>query len=269
MKRTDCHNAVLFYDELSALTDKAGIDCSSLKSHLLSLAESGRFSNTIKSKKSNFHFAAGTYCASVICCTTNELFEDQWSKLAGKSTGLDDRFVFVLQPKELPELKPEFHVSTLTGSLKTRELIDRAIQRKVYSFDDTTQLKQAIGKLGNRTTIRAEKWSLFFAIDQGLDSITDDCVKKGLAVAQYEKDVKKYLGSPEAETKVAAAQLKYRRILERQFNGQATTRQMQRAMNADRYGTALWWQILDGGLVRAGIIGKQGHEVFVIEPLDE
>jgi len=51
MSRTNCGNAVLFYDELTTLTSKAEIDSSSLKSSLLTLYESGKFSNTIKSRK--------------------------------------------------------------------------------------------------------------------------------------------------------------------------------------------------------------------------
>jgi hypothetical protein len=272
MRRTSCHNVVLVYDELSLITAKAGIDCSSLKSHLLALAESGRFSNTLKSKKQAFHFAAGSYCASLIACTTNEIFQDEWSKLAGKSTGLDDRFVFVLQPKELPPLKSALRINTLAGAMKTRELIDRAVQQKVYEIDDMSQFNKAIGKLGNRVTVRAEKWSLLFAVDLGRDSIDEDCCQRGLAVAEFELAVKKYLGSPECESKIASAQLKYRRILEREYEGKATEREMERSMNYIRYGTDGWWRIFEG-LVKAGIIGQvvaDGKKsVYIIKALDE
>lgn len=273
-KRTNCQNAILFYDELSLITAKAGIDCSSMKSHLLSMAESGRFANTIKSKKQAFNFEPRSYCACVIACTTNEIFEDQWSQLTGKSTGLDDRFMFLLQPEELPALTPPIHVNTLDGAVKTRELIDKAVLQKVYRIEDMFgQLETAIGKLGNRTTIRAEKWALYFAIDRGLDYIDEGCIERGLAIAQYEQDVKRYLGAPEAETKIAAAQLKYRRILERNFSGRATEREMERSMNYSRYGTNMWWQIFEGGLVRAGIVGKVMADgkpsVYTIKALDD
>ena len=149
------------------------------------------------------------------------------------------------------------------------------MQQQVYSFEDTTPLEAKISVLGNRTEIRAEKWALYFAIDMGLDSITEDCVERGIAVANYEKTVKKYLGSPEAETRIAAAQIKYRRILERKFDGRAKTRDMERAMSSHRYGTEGWYRIYDG-LKKAGIIGEIGSgipgtmkEVVVREPLDE
>lgn len=278
MARTNCKNAVLFYDELSTLTSKTEIDSSSLKSSLLTLYESGKFSNTIKSRKEAYSILPRTYCASLIACTTDDNFEDQWSRLSGKSTGLDDRFIFVLQPEKLDDLKLKLDVNTVLGSAETQKRIGKAVLQKLYSFDDTTPLEEKIAVLGNRTEVRAEKWALYFAIDLGRDTIDEDCVDRGIAVAQYEKAVKKYLGSPEAETRIAAAQIKYRRILERKFDGRATTRQMERAMNSSRYGTEGWYRIYDG-LKKAGIIAEIGggnpgvsgmlKEVIVREPLDE
>ncbi len=275
MERTHCRNATLFYDELSTLTSKTEIDSSSLKSSLLTLYESGKFSNTIKSRREAFSIDPRTYCASLIACSTNENFEDNWSRLCGKSSGLDDRFIFLLQPQQLPELTPKIDVNTVAGAMETKKRIDKAVQQQVYRFEDTTDLENKIGELGNRTEIRAEKWALYFAIDLGLDSITESCVERGLAVANYEKAVKKYLGSPEAETRIAAAQIKYRRLLERKFDGRAKTRDMERAMNSNRYGTEGWYRIYDG-LKKAGIIAEIGgnmpgtiKEVVIREPLDE
>jgi bifunctional DNA primase/polymerase-like protein/primase-like protein len=275
MQRTNCKNAVLFYDELSGLTSKIEIDSSSLKSSLLSLYESGQFSNTIKSRKETYSIQPRTYCASLIACTTDEYFEDQWSRLTGKSTGLDDRFMFLLQPQKLDDLKPKTDVNTVLGSIETKKRIDKAVLQGEYIIDDMTSLEAKIGVLGNRTEIRAEKWALYFAVDLGRESIDGECIERGLAIAEYEKAVKKYLGSPEAETKIAAAQIKYRRTLEQKFDGRAKTRDMERAMNSSRYGTEGWFRIYDG-LKRAGIIAELGggtpgtlKEVVVREPLDD
>jgi hypothetical protein len=275
MERTNCKNAVLFYDELSLLTSKTEIDSSSLKSHLLSLYESGQFSNTIKSRKQAFSIQPRTYCASLIACTTDENFEDQWSRLTGKSSGLDDRFMFLLQPQKLSELTPKLDVNTVAGAMKTKERIDKAVQQKIYTIEDVVPLENKIGVLGNRTELRAEKWALYFAVDLGRDSVDEECVSRGIALAEYEKAVKRYLGSPEAETRIAAAQIKYRRILERKFDGRAKTREMERAMNHSRYGTEGWYRIYDG-LKKAGIIAEIGtgmpgalKEVVVREPLDD
>jgi len=211
----------------------------------------------------------------LIACTPDGEFEDNWSRLCGKSSGLDDRFIFLLQPKQLPELTPKIDVNTVEGSMKTKALIEKAVLQKEYQFEDTTPLEGKIGELGNRTEIRAEKWALYFAVDLGRDSIDEDCVERGIAMARYEKAVKKYLGSPEAETKIAAAQIKYRRILERKFDGRAKTRDMARAMTSSRYGTEGWWRI-EEGLKKAGIIAEIGgdkpgtiKEVVVRISLDE
>jgi len=275
MTRTNCKNAVLFYDELSALTSKAEIDSSTLKSSILTLYESGKFSNTIKSRKENYSHQPRSYCASLIACTTDENFEDQWSRLSGKSSGLDDRFTFLLQPKHLDELKPYTFVNTVAGAAETKKRIEKAVQRGVYIIDDIVPLEENIKSLGNRLEIRAEKWALYFSIDLKRDSIDEECVSRGLAVAKYEQAVKKYLGSPEAETRIAAAQIKYRRMLERKYDGRAGVREMERTMNSHRYGTEGWYRIYDG-LKRAGIIaevkGSGYHDpaqVVIRVPLDE
>jgi hypothetical protein len=47
MARTNCKNAVLFYDELGVMTSKVKIEASSMAKHLMTMYESGQFSNTI------------------------------------------------------------------------------------------------------------------------------------------------------------------------------------------------------------------------------
>jgi hypothetical protein len=275
MSRTNCKNAVLFYDELSGLTAKAEIDSSSLKSSLLTLYESGKFANTIKGRKETYNISPKSYCASLIACTTDANFGAQWSRLAGRSSGLDDRFIFLLQPEKLEDLKPKIDVNTVLGSAETRKRIDKAVQQIEYSIDDMTPLEAKIGVLGNRAEIRAEKWALYFAVDLGRDSIDGGCVERGLAIVEYEEAVKKYLGSPEAETKIASAQIIYRQTLERKFGGRAKTRDMERAMNSQRYGTEVWERITKG-LKNAGIIAELGNgtpgspkEVVVRQPLED
>jgi Bifunctional DNA primase/polymerase, N-terminal len=278
MSRLNSKNAVLFYDELSTLTSKAEIESSSLKSSLLTLYESGKFSNTVKSRKETFSYAPRTYCMSLIACTTDAMFEDIWARLAGKSTGLDDRFMFVLQPKELAKLTPKLDadaVQQAQAALKTRKLIDKAVQQGIYELEDSTVLEEKIAVLGNRCEIRAEKWALYFAVDLGLDSVTPDAIERGIAVAEYERAVKKYLGSPEAESRIAGAQLKYRRVLERKFEGRATVRDMEKSMHSQRYGTEVWYRMVNG-LKQSGIIAEVGggtpgspKEIVVRVPLEE
>ena len=57
--RATCRNMILFFDELKTLSDKAGIEGSSMGGHLLSMLQSGKFANETKSPKGNFHFDPG------------------------------------------------------------------------------------------------------------------------------------------------------------------------------------------------------------------
>jgi hypothetical protein len=146
-------------------------------------------------------------------------------------------------------------VNTVIGAAETRRRIDKAVQQGIYQIVDPVPLEEKIGVLGNRAEIRAEKWALYFAVDLGRDSVDEECVERGLAIAEYEKAVKKYLGSPEAETRIAAAQIKYRRLLERKYDGRAGVREMERAMSSHRYGTEGWYRIYEG-LKKAGIVAE-------------
>jgi hypothetical protein len=257
MARTNCKNAVLLYDELSTLTSKAGIDSSTLGQALLTLYESGKFQNIIKSKKDSFSIDPGTYCASLIACNTAKNFQENWSRLALGKEGMDDRFFFLLQPETLKPLELYTHVSTQQGAMQTRELIDKAISQGVYRISNQMPLQAIAKEIGNRSEIRAEKFALAFAVDLGLDEIDDDCVERAVALARYERAVKKYLGTGEADNKMAAIQLKLRRILERAPGGRLPIRDLLRKMNYNRYDTDTWGRIYTG-LSKAGIIREEG-----------
>ncbi|MDA4130146.1 MAG: bifunctional DNA primase/polymerase, partial [Thaumarchaeota archaeon] len=165
MNRLNCKNGIMFYDELSMLTNKANIENSSLTSNLLTLYESGQFENLVKTAKDHYSLLPGTYCASLIACCTDKNFTLNWSRLAGGSTGLNDRFFFLLQPDKLKDLTEYIHVSTQEASVKTRQLIDKAIQKGVYKFANTTPINRFLkeNENSNRAAIRAEKFALYFA----------------------------------------------------------------------------------------------------------
>jgi hypothetical protein len=268
MARTSCKNTVLFYDEVSNLVNKAGIEKSSLGAALLLMYESKKFSNLIKGRKESYNHAAGAYCTSLIACTTDKDFTEQWSQLTAGNKGLDERFMFIYQPEELVPLTPFVHVDTKDAALETRKRIDKAVRQGVYSIDDMTPLEQKINQLGNRAEIRAEKIALYFAIDLGRDSIDGECIERALAIVEYEKAVKRYLGgSDEAVDALAAAQTKYCRLLQRAPNATMEQRELKRAMNYRRYSTELWYRI-EYGLQKAGRVmhlgsGKPGDPVIV------
>ena len=268
MSRLKCKNAILFYDELSTLTNKAGIDGSTLTSRLLTLYESGKFQNLIKSKKESFSFDPGTYCVSLIACCTDKNFLNHWSKLSGRSSGLDDRFFFLYQPSEFKELSPQIYVPTQEGALHTRKLVDAAIAQGTFKIENSSPLQQAMAEgVENREEVRAEKFALYFAIDLGIDEINLDCIERALALVKYEKTVKKYLDTYEASTKEGSVQMELRILLKRN-QGEMLLRDVERQMHPERHGTTLWNQAYKGLVINRIIkqmgTGKKGDPIRVI-----
>ena len=259
-QRINCKNLVLFYDELSVLTNKAGIESSTLVSNLLTLYESDKFSNTIKSKKETYSLDPGTYCASLIACCTDKNFKTLWGKMSGVTSGLNDRFFFLYQPETFKEVTPPITVNTQDGALETRKLIDKAIQKGVYSIVNSSPLAARMtgdDKIENRQEIRAEKFALFFAVDEGKDEIDEECIEKGLALVEYERAVKRRLRPSESITKEAQIQNEIVDFLLGSRSGIQTIREMNRILHPERYGTTLWSQAFMG-LVKAGQIQIQG-----------
>lgn len=257
MQRTNCKNAVLFYDELSALVSKARIEGSGLSSALLKLYESANFSNSIKSKKDAFSVAPDSYCASLITATTDKKFTEWWSQLAGEDTGLDDRFTFILQPEKLPDTKIQQVVSYHEAALNTRKLIDAAVNQKTFQFFDQTPFIEALKKYGTRAEIRAEKWALYFAVDMGLKEIDEDCVERGIAMVRYEDEVKKYVMTFEAKTLESSIQQGIIRLLKKN-RGVMKQRDVEKNMNSGRFGTSVWEKSFNG-LVNSGYITLEGN----------
>jgi hypothetical protein len=112
-------------------------------------------------------------------------------------------------------------------------------------------------KIENRQEIRAEKFALFFAVDEGKDEIDEECIEKGLALVEYERAVKRKLRPSEALTKEAGIQNEIVDFLLGQKNGTTTLREMNRLLHPERYGTTLWGQAFSG-LTRTGQIVVQG-----------
>jgi len=258
LNRMNCKNGVLFYDELSTLTNKAGIDGSTLTSTLLTLYESGKFQNMVKSAKDSYSLLPGTYVASLIACSTDKNFAMNWSKLAGKSTGLNDRFFFLYQPEILKDITDYIHVNTQEGSAKTRQLIDKALEKKVYEITNKSPLNvfRKENENENRAAIRAEKLALYFAVDLGLDEIDDECIERALALIDYEMKVKKYLKVYEAATREGSLQMEVLYQLQKS-GGSLPMRELYRLLHPERFGTSLWNSVYIG-LLKAGWCREEG-----------
>jgi hypothetical protein len=256
MQRTNCKNAVLFYDELSSLVSKARIEGSSLASTLLKMYESSAFGNSIKAKKDTFNIEGDTYCTTLVSATTDLKFNDLWAELAGQDTGLNERFTFVLQPRELPEKKLEQFINYNEAALATKKIMDRAVNKKTFEFFDQTPLKRIMEVYGSRTEIRAEKWALYFAIDLGLDEIDEDCVARGIEMVQYERAVVKYLEQYEARNDESKIQQGVMHLLRRN-GGTMRQNKIENVMHANRYGISVWNKAFYG-LVNARYVVLEG-----------
>lgn len=247
--------AVMYYDEFTKLVKKAGYESSSLATDLCTLYESGYFSNGIKAKKQSYGFDAGTYCASFIACTTDRGFSEGWPKLGEtKASGLWSRFFFLLPPREIATSKPRRIVPT--SFERTRQLILRAItEKREFNMPESRLLDDLVQRDG-RAEIRAEKLALGFAITLGREDIDEDCIRRAVAVAEYDLATKKYLDIQDAETREARIQMTFLRCL-RKHDGQMTKQEVHDEMRPERLGTTLWSNVYNG-LLRNGWIVERG-----------
>jgi hypothetical protein len=266
MMRTNCKNAILFYDELSALVSKARIEGSSLYSALLKMYDSNNFSNSVKTKKDTFEIEEGSYCATIITATTDKKFMELWSQLAGEDTGLNDRFTWILEPKDLPTKRLEHVVNYAEASLITRHLMDKAIEKRTYHFFDKTPFMKTLEMYDNRAAARAEKWALYFAIDLGLPEIDEDCVERGIEMVKYEYAVKDYLEVFEAKNDESAIQQGALRLL-RKNGGTLEKNHLLRALNYNKYGLSMWnkayFQLINSGFILEEGKGCKGNPRMV------
>ena len=239
---------------------------------MCTIYESQKFQNTVKSNKDSFSFEPGTYAISLMACSTDKNFLSNWAKLAGKTTGLDDRFFFLYQPKKLKPRTPYTHVYTQQSSSVTHKLIKKALAQRVYEFERTSPLSRE--GYDTREEHRVEKFALGFAIDLGLDEIDLECIERGFALVDYEKAVKKWLQTYEATTKEGALQMEIKTNLSRAPNGEMEERELRRVCHADRHGTTAW-KYAFGGLKDANHIVVQGtgrkndpRIVVLLEPIE-
>jgi hypothetical protein len=258
MARVNCRNAVMFYDEFKTLVDKASIEKSSIAGHISDMYESSNFSNTVKSRKEAFTHEAGQYCASLIACTTDEAFPDQWAKMPTTGElGLDDRFFFLFQPEVWLSIKPMKFVNTVIGAMETKRLIDKAILKNIYTIADETMLENISSKVGGARGVGlVEKLALYFAVDMEKDEIDESCIERAVAIVKYGRAVKDYLKTYESVTKEGGLQQKIMHFL-RKNGGAVEERVLFRAIHPERYGTFMYGRSYEG-LLRSGWIAETG-----------
>lgn len=256
MQRIKCQNAVLFYDEMSTLAAKMEIQASTLRSRLITIYESGKFQNLVKGKE-RFSIDPGSYCASLILCNPMQTFREKWALLNEDGSGMDDRFYILLQPLVCKAMTPHIFVDTKAGSSKTAEFIGKALNQRMYAIDNATPLQRMLDDgFSNRQENRAEKFSLYFAVDLGAESIDEECVERSIALVEYERAAKKFLRTFESRTREGGIQQLIISSLET-HEGLMEYRTLEREMGALKYGTSLWAQSYSG-LVKNGYIREEG-----------
>jgi bifunctional DNA primase/polymerase-like protein len=247
MTRTNCKNAVLFYDELGVMTSKVKIEASSMAKHLMTMYESGQFSNTIKARKENFDFPPGSYCASIIACNAEKTFLSNMGPILKAGEGMDERWFYLYQPdpKTWPVNKDYVFVNTVVGAQETKRRIDKALKQGVFEIDDFWGVLDEMAAVNNRMGVRVAKLALYFAVDLGKTEIDHECLERASAVAQYDLAVKHYLQVPEGATMEGQLQSEIINFLVRNA-GRVTHRELNRRMHPERYGTSLWNKVYQG-----------------------
>jgi hypothetical protein len=195
-------NAVIFFDELGKFTRKANIEHSSFTEDMLSFYEARRFSNSIKARKDSFTFDSGSYCFSWMWCTTDRKFPSLWAKLPGDSSGLNDRMFFLITPEQ-PK-KATFHMQldnfSLEGMEKTRALISTALAKKEYEYDPFAAVDKYFDGLEAREQTLCERLALYFTIDMGEETITEEAISRAKALVLYARQTLAYLAPVEADS---------------------------------------------------------------------
>jgi hypothetical protein len=239
MQRVNARKAILYYDELGKFMAKAKIENSSFVDDLLTIYESGDFTNNVKSAAHSFLHEAGTYCFSWMWCTTDRAFPQHWAKLSGNTSGLNDRMFFLLSPEEPKKAgvyqQPDFG----PGAARTKQLIDKAVQQGVYDYEDYQFIQTAVDGLDPRSIGLVENLALYFAVDLGLDEIDSDCIERAKALVEYRNGVLAYLDPIEAETLQGRLQQEIIRELRRN-GGKMPYRELCRNLHANRKGTRFW-----------------------------
>jgi hypothetical protein len=237
MKKMNCRQSIL----LGKFVSKAGIDGSAFSSDLLSWYGSGYFGNTVTNGKNNFAFESGTYTFGWLWCTTDRNFNRYWPKLAGMSSGIEDRMFFVVAPEKpkpsTPYSDPE--VSMREGAIKTRALIDKAINQRLYRIEEYEMYVQRAKGLDPRSLDLLKKLSLYLAIDLGLEVIDDDCMERARALVDYRNQAAAFLEPIEADNAEGRLQKEVLREL-KQNRGKVSYRDLCLSLDYSRHGMKLW-----------------------------
>jgi hypothetical protein len=247
-------HAVLFNDELGKFVSKAGIDSSAFSSDLLTWYGAANFSNNTKAAKDRFNFPAGTYTFSWLWATTDRGFNRHWPKLAGISSGLEDRMFYVVSPEKPKPTTPYRDPIIGPGALRTRQLIDQAVAQQSFDFEDFEGYAQTVSGMDARSMDLVLKLAFYFTVDLGRKMIDADAIERAVALVQYRNQAAKFLAPIEADNPQGRLQKEIIRELQ-QHRGKMTYRELCRNLDYTRYGLDVW-QRAYRTMLTEGIIGE-------------
>jgi len=253
MQKMNARHAILFNDELGKFVSKAGIESSAFSSDLLSWYGAAEFGNNTIQTKNAFHFEAGSYTFGWLWATTDRGFNRHWPKLAGISSGLEDRMFFVVSP-EKPKPATPYSDPVLIGAAKTRKLIDKAIAQGKYEFDSPETFAKMVHGLDPRSMDLVQKLALYFAVDMDSPVIDDEHIERAVALVQYRNQAAKFLAPIEADNHQGRLQKEIIRELQ-QHRGKLKYRELCRNLDYTRYGLDVWQRAYKT-MIAEGIIAE-------------
>jgi hypothetical protein len=245
-------HGILFNDELGKFVAKAGIDSSSFSSDLLSWYGSAQFGNNTTNPKNAFNFQANDYCFGWLFATTDRGFNRHWPRLAGISSGLEDRMFFVVSPEKPKPAAPFTDPVYQEKAVRTRQLADKAINQSKFEFESPESFAQKVSGLDPRSIDLAQKLALYFAVDMDATVIDDEHVDRALALVKYRNQAAAFLSPIEADSKEGRLQKEIIRELQ-QNCGKMSYRALCKNLDYQRYGMFEWDRAYKG-LIRAEIV---------------
>ena len=102
-----------------------------------------------------------------------------------------------------------------------------------------------------------ENLALYFAVDLGKDCIDIDCCERARALVEYRNKTQEYLDPVQAENNQGKDQMQIVRELRRN-QGKMPTRELKKAMHAERLGTRRWYDAYQGLIVDGVIAQRSG-----------
>ena len=264
MKRINASHSILFSDELSKFVAKIGIENSSLSSDIMTMYERGFFSNLITNDKKHFSFPPGTHTFGLCWCTTTQGFNRHWPRLAGVVSGMEDRMFFCVGPEKPRPLAPSLNADFMPGVTETKRLIDLAISRAIYKFEDSQETQKFFAEWNDpRTYDLFAKFALLMAIELEKPEIDSECLERSAAIVRFRNATTLYLAPIEADNASARLQLEIDREL-RKNAGKMTYRALYQDLHANRYGDRFWKETYRASLDADRIVewkepGKRGQ----------